>query len=1219
MHKIKSILLFSIIGTTLIFLVLASTIVGIANAEDLAQQAYLVFEKNCLQCHGDLGSFKESLFIEYNSLIQSGSVVPDQPDESELYKRLLGPTEKGAQMPLNLPPLTDEAIEIIRVWIENGAPDWNVVDINESFVRNKRILETIQHHIETLPIPNRAFARYFSTTHLYNAGLPTEGLQSHYLALSKLVNSLSWGADIVNPQPINTEQTLFYIDLRNYEWDINDSWTEIEKHYPYNIKYEGADQTDLRDLFLNLQSEMRCEVPYVHVDWFIGKASEPPLYNEILALPDTDKELETLLGVNVIRNLKNDAGVRVWRAGFTNSGVSENNRVVERHKSRYGAYWKSYDFAGSVGRQNIFVHPLSFNHDGGEVVFNLPNGLQAYHLFDATGMRLDKAPVEIVSNPAASDPAVYNGISCIGCHTDGMKSFTDEVRPVIQAAQDTIYDKDYALRLYVEQSVMDIFVEQDTERFITALTKTGNSSGGIEPISRFHETYSSYLDAAHAAAAVGLPENMFLSKIQENANLQSFGLQVLVEDGVVKRDTWTSNFNAIVFALNTPVVASIPDEDSLGTGDIPSYPDDAVYIPDPNLRAALARMLGQRVDAPITVSQMEQFSRFSRTGHTKNGVYVEGEDLTLFNKGIKDLTGLEYAINLKELFVREQREEFRGNGISDLTPISGLTQLVNLNIGGIGNHVSDLSPIANLTNIKHLHLGGNPITDLTPIANFTQLETFGFDDHVPLTDISVLANMENLIRVGMWGPRFRDMSPLVNLPNIETIDLCGNEISEIPSLKNAPKLKNLYVFGNNVSDVSILQDLTNLERLNLSNNNITDISPLAGLTDLKWLDLSQNPIRDWTPLYELSKNTKIEPNGFIFSTESTLVELNGTFTFNIDALFVQNLVGWQCGFSFDPNLLEALEVTEGSFLSSDVTQTFFTKGSIDNENGLITGFNVLRLDGTGLNGSGPLLSIKFKAKKVGKVTFRPGDCTLGDSEGMELPSVVPHLEIEIVEELPTPEEDIFTGPKWDVNMDGKINILDLIIVAKYFGEPITENNQRADVNSDRVINILDLTIVASHLGESTDAAAPWIPTLDSSIHGLDAAMIQAWIAQAELEDDGSIAFQRGIAKLQELLALLIPKETALLPNFPNPFNPETWLPYHLANRSNVTITIYDTHGTVVRQLDLGHQQAGYYTTRSRAAYWDGRNDVGERVASGIYFYQLQADNVSLLRKMLILK
>ena len=100
---------------------------------------------------------------------------------------------------------------------------------------------------------------------------------------------------------------------------------------------------------------------------------------------------------------------------------------------------------------------------------------------------------------------------------------------------------------------------------------------------------------------------------------------------------------------------------------------------------------------------------------------------------------------------------------------------------------------------------------------------------------------------------------------------------------------------------------------------------------------------------------------------------------------------------------------------------------------------MLRLDGTGLDGSGPLLSITFKAKQVGKVTFTPGNCTLGDSEGIELPSVVPHLEIEIVEELPMPEEDIFTGPKWDVNMDGKINILDLIIVANHLGKPVAEN------------------------------------------------------------------------------------------------------------------------------------------------------------------------------------
>ena len=98
-----------------------------------------------------------------------------------------------------------------------------------------------------------------------------------------------------------------------------------------------------------------------------------------------------------------------------------------------------------------------------------------------------------------------------------------------------------------------------------------------------------------------------------------------------------------------------------------------------------------------------------------------------------------------------------------------------------------------------------------------------------------------------------------------------------------------------------------------------------------------------------------------------------------------------------------------------------------------------------------------------------------------------------------------------------------------------------------------------------------------------------------------------------------PGETLLFANYPNPFNPETWIPYHLAKATNVQISIYNAHGTLIQHLRLGHQSAGYYTSRSRAAYWDGKNDLGERVANGIYFYQLQADTVSPLRKMVILK
>ncbi len=339
--------------------------------------------------------------------------------------------------------------------------------------------------------------------------------------------------------------------------------------------------------------------------------------------------------VDVVRNLLNAPGVRVWRAGFNNSGVSNNNRVVERHTSRYGAYWKSYDFAGSVGTQNIFTHPLAFTHDGGEVVFNLPNGLQGYYLANASGFRLDAAPINIVSNPAASDPTVRNGLSCMGCHTEGMKIFEDEVRPVIESNTNPAYDKAQALRLYVEQSKMDTLLGEDMERYRVALTKTGGAVDDIEPISRFHEVFQGPVDVAYAAAVVGLETEVFLNKIKENVGLQNLGLLVL-ESGNMKRDTWTSSFGDIVFALDFP--ERFTPSNSHNTAK--TIPGAIVHIPDPNLRAAIAESLGKNPNAPITVEEMERLGTLDA------------------EQGIRDLTGLQFAINLNRLYHR-----LRGGGV----------------------------------------------------------------------------------------------------------------------------------------------------------------------------------------------------------------------------------------------------------------------------------------------------------------------------------------------------------------------------------------------------------------------------------------------------------------------------------------------------------------------------------------------------------------------------
>ena len=207
----------------------------------------------------------------------------------------------------------------------------------------------------------------------------------------------------------------------------------------------------------------------------------------------------------------------------------------------------------------------------------------------------------------------------------------------------------------------------------------------------------------------------------------------------------------------------------------------------------------------------------------------------------------------------------------------------------------------------------------------------------------------------------------------------------------------------------------------------------------------------------------------------------------------------------------------------------------------------------------------------------------------------------------------------DVNGDGGVNIQDLVLVAGQFGQ---SGENRADVNGDGVVNILDLVLVASAFGNA--AAAPAVHSLALGSYGTGdrsptAADVKGWLTQARQMGLTTPDYLRGIAVLEQLLAALTPPETVLLPNYPNPFNPETWIPYHLAHAADVTLTIYDAEGAVVRRLDLGHQPAGYYADQSKAAYWDGRNERGESVASGVYFYQLRAGDYTALRRMVIVK
>ena len=1348
--------------------------------QNVAQQAYAIFQQNCLRCHGEHGPYTEAIVIESaEGLVQSGAVVPGKPIESELYTRLLE-KDDAKRMPWGQDPLPDAAILTIENWIQAGAPSWDV-QYDVSFITPDAMLTTIQKHLSNLDAFNRPYARYFTTTHLYNAGEGPETLRVAEVALSKLVNSLSWGFTIIKPSPIDLQRTIFYIDLRDYEWDLRAAWTQIEDAYPYRIDFDATIHASLQRKLVGLQQGTESEVPFVQADWFLAMASLPPLYHDILALPETEQELERELGIDVARNLQRAPGISVWRAGTNDSGVSNHNRVVERHTFRYGAYWKSHDFAGSTEARDIFTHPLSFERDGGEVIFNLPNGLQAYYIADGQGNRIDVAPTEIVSNPAASDPAVRNGLSCIGCHTEGMKTFEDGVRAVIEKTARPSYDRDHALRLYVEQSVIDVLVQGDTERYEVALAKTGGVSGGIEPVHLFHEAFQEPLIASYAAPSIGLEESTFLSKIRQEPSLQNLGLTGLLSGGNVKRDVWESNFSelvACVYGADCPE----PEDDDNERED--PFPLD--LIPDPNLRAAIAERLGKS-PASITTEDLARLTT-----------------LVADEKGIRDLRGLEHATRL-------ERIELRRNEIADLTPLAGLTRLNNIKLRG--NRIADVSPLAGLINVDWLGLEENAITDLSPLKGLIKLNGLGIEGN-PVSDVSPLSGLLSLEGIRAWNTQISDFSPLASIPRLRWLEISNNRslsnlssfkglkslrrleinhtsISDISGLSELTQLQELTLHDNLIADVSPLAKLKNLTHLNLSHNVIKNISSLAGLIKLKNLDLNNNAISDFSPLAGLSEkiyikatdnpgvllqggpkitgpwlwylipaqfdtfrttdllarasggdvtereiatdgaevgesvgdsvwishkisaghdninlllkdlgilegnnqdhvvygsltldspreqntkmfagsdnNHKIWLNGelvkeklgegwahdyeqsfrvtlkqgknvllvaihcwgggwaghfgfapdadytvlppgtrFTFSTQTPQISVGETFTLRLHAEKVSDFAGWQGDLTFDKAVLKANRVTEGSFLKQNGGRTFFQKGTINNQLGEITGVKAARLSEGGVNGEGMLLSVSFTAKAAGKTRLRLRNFQAGTRTGEAIPTTPPELVIVV--------EEGVARPAWDVNEDGVTDAGDLLLVTIALGQKPLEN-PRTDVNGDGVVDGKDAALVAEHLGEGDAPAAPYsIGTAD-----LTPETVMQALDILRAADDGSLTFQRGIVKLEQLLALFIPVKTALFANYPNPFNPETWIPYQLAEHADVTLHIYSIDGKLIRTLAIGYQPAGLYQYRSRAVYWDGRNALGEPVASGVYFYTLTAGAFTATRRMLILK
>ena len=339
-------------------------------------------------------------------------------------------------------------------------------------------------------------------------------------------------------------------------------------------------------------------------------------------------------------------------------------------------------------------------------------------------------------------------------------------------------------------------------------------------------------------------------------------------------------------------------------------------------------------------------------------------------------------------------------------------------------------------------------------------------------------------------------------------------------------------------------------------------------------------------IYKPSTVLSISP----FPTVSPLI--GDQFSVNVDITNGENIAGYQFRLTYDTTSLRYVGAQQNTgYLSNEA---FIASPKVSG--------NTVTIAATSLSGvsqgDGTLAYIVFDVVAYKASRLELDGVKLVDSQGNALSVRV--KDGRVIQRL------------GDINVDGVVNIQDLVRVANSFGKT---GQTGADVNDDGVVDIADLVLVAGALQAAN--AAPSLHT--QSLEMLSATNIRQWLSQAHQLDINDAQYQRGILMLEHLLAVLAPKETALLPNYPNPFNPETWIPYQIAAPADVVVQIYTINGALVKTLALGHQSAGVYQDKSRAAYWDGTNELGETVSSGVYFYTLKADDFSATQKMLIRK
>ena len=643
--------------------------------------------------------------------------------------------------------------------------------------------------------------------------------------------------------------------------------------------------------------------------------------------------------------------------------------------------------------------------------------------------------------------------------------------------------------------------------------------------------------------------------------------------------------------------------------------DKLVDIPDSNLRTAIEKALGKASGVTITTEDMKSLY-----------------ELEAPNASITDLTGLEHATNLTLLTLSD-------NSISDISPLAGLNNLAELYLSD--NSISDISPLAGLNNLIWLELHNNSISDLSPLKGLNNLISLELSDN-SISDISPLAGLTNLRILGLSGNSISDISPVAGLINLIELSLENNSISDIsPLVANAGlgSGDTVSVSENPLNHASINTHIPALQSrgVEVYFDALEPAMPEYLLSIPAGISLIHVPLR----VTEVDgREQTIESISDLYDALGGGGTVNFLITYDSQQGWLSYFVPSDKGGPADSGLTDDMGIIVGLRTPVSVHLRGTALGANGNSSiNLGPGLNVIglplndsrinrvsdlfTLDGIGSNVPVIILTDGGEFKLVGRAGD-PGDIAITGGQAFIMTAS-------------RPAAVNISGDAW-ANGSGAAAAPPVTFKGIEVGDTTPVLGLRGSiVNEGTGLNRQGFRVTVKNL--STRKAVAAITSPDEA--GYRSTVVDIETGQAatigdilEISAQSPNPFigvkplrytvtaedvKQSLIQFPNLVAYEIPAETQLLANYPNPFNPETWIPYRLAEDAFVTLTIYDLNGQSVRTLDVGHQIASVYENRSRAIYWDGRNGLGETVASGVYFYHLSTGNYSATRKMLILK